>query len=220
MNSKKTLIVGLPRTGTTSLCALTLQLGYKTAHTAYTQKTFLEAEVIADTPIFCDYGKLATYFENTQLILLQREQTEWAISVSTLLKRMAKNLLSQQGGFNDTIKRAYFEIFPELTFELISDLNYLVECYEKHQREVFKFANLNNLPLLTLNVQTDGINRLTEFLPNKTSQHINAFPHLNQNGKVTAWKDVNHPLKIESTNLGKAEKDSLLYQFFSEVKDV
>ncbi|WMN60067.1 sulfotransferase family protein [Pseudoalteromonas xiamenensis] len=220
MNSKKTLIVGLPRTGTTSLCAATLQLGYTTAHTAYTRDTFLEAEVLADTPIFCDYQKLSMYFENTQLILLQREQTGWAISVSKLLNRMAKNLMSQSGGFNDTIKRAYFQIFPGLTLDLTNNFDYLIECYKKHQHQVFEFAKRNSIPLLSLNVQTDSINTLTNFLPNKTSEPFKIFPHLNQNGKVTAWKDVNHPLKIESTHLGKAEKDSLLYQFFSEVKDV
>ncbi|MEM7388342.1 MAG: sulfotransferase, partial [Pseudomonadota bacterium] len=48
--SSKIFIIGLPRTGTTSICNSFLQLGYKTAHTAYTQQAITTADVIADTP--------------------------------------------------------------------------------------------------------------------------------------------------------------------------
>ncbi|MFQ3195483.1 MAG: hypothetical protein ACI9N3_002317, partial [Colwellia sp.] len=55
MNNTKIFIIGLPRSGTTSICAAMLELGYTVAHTAYTQKTFDQAQVIADTPIFADF---------------------------------------------------------------------------------------------------------------------------------------------------------------------
>jgi len=56
--SSKIFIIGLPRTGTTSICNSFLQLGYKTAHTAYTQQAIITADVIADTPVFSEYALL------------------------------------------------------------------------------------------------------------------------------------------------------------------
>ena len=49
---QKIFIIGLPRTGTTSVCVAMLELGFYVAHTAYTDRSFTEAQVIADTPIF------------------------------------------------------------------------------------------------------------------------------------------------------------------------
>jgi len=58
VNKDKIWIIGLPRTATTSVCVAMLDLGYKTAHTSYTKTCFKHAQVIADTPIFCDYQQL------------------------------------------------------------------------------------------------------------------------------------------------------------------
>jgi hypothetical protein len=61
MTNEKIFIIGLPRSGTTSICSVMLELGYSVAHTAYTQKTFDNAQVIADTPIFADYKQLDSF---------------------------------------------------------------------------------------------------------------------------------------------------------------
>ncbi|HBY85576.1 MAG TPA: sulfotransferase family protein, partial [Colwellia sp.] len=58
MSTEKIFIIGLPRTATTSVCLAMLEQGFKTAHNAYTQDSFSQAQVLADTPIFCDYQTL------------------------------------------------------------------------------------------------------------------------------------------------------------------
>lgn len=61
MITNKVFIIGLPRTGTTSLCSFLLNKGLTVAHTAYCQQAFDSAQVIADTPIFHDFQQLDSY---------------------------------------------------------------------------------------------------------------------------------------------------------------
>ena len=73
----KIFIIGLPRTGTTSVCAAMLDLGFRVAHTAYTDRSFNEAQVIADTPIFCDYQHLDKAYPDAKFIYLTRTMDKW-----------------------------------------------------------------------------------------------------------------------------------------------
>jgi len=205
----KIFVIGLPRTGTTSLCATILELGFSTAHTAYTMQTFNDAQVIADTPIFCDFEKLALDYPDALFIYLTRSLDRWLPSIKQLLNRMFVNVTREDGGFNPHIKRCYQAIFSPFTLENINDDNFLGQCYLTHQQSILHFFT-QQYPqfknrLLTLDISNKSdMARLTSFL--EIPEPKCEFFHLNKGGKVTAWKDIKHPLKVESTNNGRIDK--------------
>ncbi|TMP30178.1 sulfotransferase family protein [Pseudoalteromonas rubra] len=208
---EKIFITGLPRTGTTSVCAAFLELGFKTAHTAYTRETFSQAQVIADTPIFNDYETLSELYPNSRFVYLDRAMSSWVPSIRRLLTRMLPRLETQQGGFNDTLKRCYFDTFEHLSADNLECDQYLIESYHKHRADCLSFLERSQQTYLILDVaQPDSLQTLTDFLDIHTDL-ASTMPNLNQGGKVTAWKQIDHPLKVESTRNGKADRDSLLY---------
>ncbi|MEI5638647.1 MULTISPECIES: sulfotransferase [unclassified Pseudoalteromonas] len=210
MNTAKILVTGLPRTGTTSVCIAALHLGIKTAHTAYTREALGQAQLLADTPVFCDYKNLVTIYPNSKLLHLSRPFELWLPSIKRLMTAMQNNLLSQRGGFNDTIKRCYLSVFPEFDKHFDSD-NFWFDCYQRHQQQVYQFAQQHQLPLLDVTIdQADIGSQLAAYIGNGKAGTV-AVPHVNIGGKVTAWKWISHPLKVESTRAGKADKDALLY---------
>ena len=203
----KIFVLGLPRTGTTSICSTLLSLNYLVAHTAYTQQTFEQANAIADTPVFNDYRALYKHYPNSQFIYLTRESGKWIPSIKQLLLRMYHNVVRNDGGFNPIIKRCYTEIFSPFTLDNINDDDFLLSCYNKHKEQVTQFFAQENHPLLFINISKQGdYQKLLSFL-NKSSLGQNSaevnFPLLNKGGKVTAWKDLKHPNKIESTKNGR-----------------
>lgn len=208
---EKIFITGLPRTGTTSVCAAFLELGFKTAHTAYTRETFSKAQVIADTPVFNDYETLAELYPNSRFIYLDRAMSSWVPSIRRLLTRMLPRLETQQGGFNDTLKRCYFGTFEHLSKDSIASDQYLIDIYQKHRKDCLGFLERKQQTYLMLDVAQPGsLQTLADFLGMQTDL-ASTMPNLNQGGKVTAWKQIDHPLKVESTRNGKADRDSLLY---------
>ncbi|OCQ23155.1 hypothetical protein A7985_04175 [Pseudoalteromonas luteoviolacea] len=208
--NEKYFVLGLPRTGTTSLCVASLDIGLKTAHTAYTQNTIKNAQLIADTPVFNDYEKLYQLFPNAQFIYLEREMSLWLPSIRRLLTRMLPNLIERGGGFNETLKRCFFSTFPELNADKIEDDDYLITCYYSHKVKVTEFLNKTGANNLFVNLANPESNKLLAEFMNVPQINI---PHLNKKGKVTAWNEIRHPLKVESTRIGKVDKDALLYNF-------
>ena len=202
MTHQKIFIIGLPRTGTTSICSMCIELGFNVAHTAYTQKTFEQAEVIADTPIFSDYQQLDEYYPNSKFIYLERDISLWLPSIRQLLQRMHHNITRDDGGFNTYLKRCYQEIFAPFTLENINDDNFLNDCYLKHKNNVLKHFISRGSDLLMLDIsKEESLNQLQSFLGlTKTNGN---FEKLNTGGKVTAWKDIKSPLKVESTHNGR-----------------
>jgi hypothetical protein len=204
----KIFIIGLPRTATTSVCLATLEQGFKTAHNAYTSDAFIQAEVIADTPIFCDYQLLDKQFPNSRFIYLTREPESWIPSIKQLLQRMMVNLQRTDGGFNPHLKRCYNQIFSPLTPENIEQDEFLYSCYQRHQQSVNEYFKGREQDLLTIDVShTDSYLKLLSFLE---VDHEKARPHgfkvINIGGKVRAWQGLNHVLKVESTNKGRIDK--------------
>lgn len=210
MNTTKIFIIGLPRTGTTSVCNAFLQLGFKTAHTAYTKKCFETAQVIADTPIFNDYQYLDSVYPGAKFIYLEREMSLWLPSIRQLLTRMHTNLMRKDGGFNPHIKRCYLEIFKNLNVDNIESDEYLTGAYNRHaDKALCYFSNRNN-DFLKINISSsDSFKLLCNFLNCSAPAEVNQFEKMNIAGKVTAWNNVKHPLKISSTAKGKI--DSVIY---------
>lgn len=116
---------------------------------------------------------------------------------------MAGRLLVDSGGFFPAIKRCYGDIFAPLTATTIDDDAHLSSCYLKHQTEVLAFFKQIDNPSLVLNLaKPEAYQEFCLFLEKPTK---NGFAKLNQNGKVTAWKDINCQLKVDSTRQGKAD---------------
>ncbi len=208
MSEQKIFIIGLPRTSTTSVCLATLDLGFKTAHTAYTQQTMQQAQVIADTPIFCDYQQLDVQYPKAKYIYLTRKPELWLPSIKQLLQRMYKNLQRTDGGFNPVLKRCYNTIFAPLTIDNINKDDFLLNCYQRHFQAAKDYFRGREQDLLIIDVsQPNSYCALVEFLvikPDKAVQQ--GFEHINIGGKVTAWKKIKHPLKIEATLRGRVDK--------------
>jgi len=208
MANNKIFIIGLPRTATTSVCLALLGLGFKTAHNAYTQHAFTQAQVLADTPIFCDYQTLDKHFPNSKFIYLTREASLWIPSIKQLLQRMMVNLQRNDGGFNPHLKRCYSEVFSPLTADNIEQDEFLLSCYQRHQQDVVDYFQQRNQDLLTLDVSDEhSYQALLNFLNvEQLDENKKGFKPINIGGKVKAWQAINNKLKIESTNKGKIDK--------------
>jgi hypothetical protein len=212
LSTEKIFIIGLPRTATTSVCLAMLELGFKTAHTAYTHDTFAQAEVIADTPVFCDYAKLDALYPQAKYIYLTRKLSAWLPSIRQLLTRMFVNLQRSDGGSNPMLRRCFNEVFFPLTPENIHQDDFLSACYLRHQQDVENFFKGREQDLLTIDVsEADSFNQLVNFLrlnakSVKSEANIHGFERINIGSKITAWNKVRHPLKVASTNKGKIDK--------------
>ena len=208
MTFSRIFIIGLPRTATTSVCLAALGLGFKTAHNAYTEHAFSQAQVIADTPIFCDYQNLDKHFPNSKFIYLTRDEKSWLPSIKQLLQRMIVNLQRSDGGFNPHLKRCYNEIFSPLTADNIAQDDFLLQCYQRHQQGVFDYFKTRSKDLLTIDVsEPQSYQQLLMFLELSPEQgRDSGFEKINIGGKVKAWQDINNVLKIESTNKGRIDK--------------
>jgi hypothetical protein len=203
MTRNKIFIIGLPRTGTTSICEAMLERGFKVAHTAYTQKTFDNAQVIADTPIFCDFKQLDSFYPNSKFIYLTRASEKWLPSIKQLLQRMYVNISREDGGFNTIIKRCYQSTFSPFTLSNIESDIFLAKCYQRHLHSVQHFFAQRPSDLLTIDISDPAsYQKMCTFL-SLDKGGVDNFKKLNCGGKVTAWKDLKYAKKIESTKNGR-----------------
>lgn len=201
----KIFVIGLPRTGTTSVCHALLELGLPTAHTAYTKASFDNAQAIADTPIFTDYKMLDKHYSGSKFIYLEREIDVWLPSIRQLLTRMHTNLTRTDGGFNIHIKRCYLDVFSNLSLENISGDSYLADCYKRHLNAAQCYFEKRQADFLSIDIAKAGsYQKVCDFLNIQSDK--TDFDKMNMGGKVTAWNDVKHPLKIESTAKGRIDK--------------
>ena len=216
----KVFIIGLPRTGTTSVCVRLLQHGLYVAHTAFTKGCFTQAQVIADVPIFAEYAELDKRFPNSKFVYLDREISTWSISMKRLLGRMEKNLTCEAGGFYPLIKQSYNRVFQLASYYQIPPesaphaLNYLADRYAAHQRNVTRyFANQPGKYLRVDVCESGALESLMRFLELK---RIYAdFPHINKANKITYWKDLKHPLKVFATSSDQAKRE-----FIHQISDL
>lgn len=193
----KVYVIGLPRTGTTSFCAAMLDLEFTVAHTAYTKRSMTDAQVIADTPIFCDYKILHQQYPDAKFIYLTRSLELWIPSIKQLLQRMHKNVTRTDGGFNPTLKRCFQKVFSPLTIENINSEEFLKNCYLKHEQEIALYFKEQPDMLLTIDISDhDSYKKLTDFL--ELDAPIGTFERMNTGGKITAWNGIKHPLKIDA----------------------
>jgi len=205
----KIFVIGLPRTGTTSVCVALLEAGLKVAHTAFTKASFAAAEVIADAPVFSDYQELDKLFPGSKFVYLERTMADWVNSMQMLLGRMGPHLDPVFGRFHPIMKRSFqlcFGAAPEWQEE-----TNLRSAYERHRAGVLAyFSGMEGAKrrddLLMLDISSPGaLAQLHEFL-DLPPVAVNApFPHLNKGRNVAGFDEFKHPNKI-SANLSGPER--------------
>lgn len=206
----KIFIIGLPRTGTTSVCSALLNLGYKVAHTAYSKHTFELAEVIADTPAFCDYRQLDSLFPQSRFIYLHRPLALWLPSIKILLQKIYRKGQKNPQAFHPVMLRCYRECFGEPGHEQQRCDEFLQQCFVQHQQAIHAhFKGRTDWLSLDL-AQPDSYAQLLLFLQCQ-GDRAGEFLHLNSDGQISAWNKIRHPLKISSNAVGPDRRRFLQY---------
>ncbi|WP_298941060.1 sulfotransferase family protein [uncultured Psychromonas sp.] len=205
----KIFIIGLPRTGTTSISVAMLEAGFKVAHTAFTKETFRLAEVISDAPCFSDFKQLDKLFPHSKFIYLDRSIEKWLPSIVRLLNKMSPHLIPKTGTFSPVLKRSFIETFG-LKNEYLLTEEHLTRCYLAHKEQVQTYFK-NRDDLLSINIsEDDSFYKLCRFL-SLPYQDGNVFPHLNQGSSVANWKAYKHKNKVSSFSVGKDHRQFFEY---------
>ncbi|WP_258405968.1 sulfotransferase [Shewanella acanthi] len=201
-NQTKVIIIGLPRTGTTSVSVALLEQGLKVAHMAFTKEAFYLADAISDAPCFSDYRQLANIFPTAQFVYLDRELTTWVPSMQMLLSRMLPHLDEKNGRFHPIMKRSFRHTFGVGKMEHVQEEMHLIECYQRHKTEVFAFfAGQTNF--LSIDVSKPGaLGELLSFMGLAPAKQRDDFPHLNIGRNVASWDEYKHPNKISANVAG------------------
>jgi len=213
---EKIFVIGLPRTGTTSVCAALLDMGFKVAHTAFTREAVEQAQVIADTPAFSEFSQLHTLFPKARFIYLQRDLKLWLPSIQTLLEKMSRAIQRGDGVINPLLERCFAQVFGPFGAARFHDDQYLAACYQRHFELVRNYFSTQTHTLLSLDVsETDSVKKLADFMSVELARGCK-FPRLNSNGKITAWKDIRHPLKIDSNASGEYRRQYYSYDVIEQ----
>lgn len=207
----KLFIIGLPRTGTTSVSVALLEYGFKVAHTAYTKRAFELADVISDAPCFSDYEQLDKLFPNSKFVYLDRALENWVPSMQMLLQKMLPELDPKTGYLNPVLKRSFNKTFALSTTSNPLEQEHLETCYRDHQQAITTyFANRSDF--LTIDVsQPRSLKTLLQFL-NVSNQEADNFPRLNIGKQVDSWKEFKHPNKINSLSAGAEHRKFFDYE--------
>lgn len=197
----KLFIIGLPRTGTTSISVALLEHDFMVAHTAFTKRAFELADVVSDAPCFSDYKELDELFPGSKFVYLDRDLDKWIPSAQMLLKKMEARLHPVTGVFSPVLKRSFDEVFALTTTEDPHTTEHLESCYLKHQNEVFDYFKGRD-DFISINVSHDNsLPTLLDFL-GKNVKENNEFPHLNIGRHVAGWKEFKHPNKVNANSAG------------------
>ncbi len=207
----KLFIIGLPRTGTTSISVALLDYGFKVAHTAYTKRAFELADVVSDAPCFCDYKQLDKLFPNSKFVYLDRALTTWVPSMQMLLNKMLPELTPKTGYLNPVLKRCINTSFQLATTADPLSGQHLAACYLEHQHSVFNYF-AGRADFLHINISQSGsLKNLLQFLEISAGD-VGDFPHLNVGKQVDNWQQLKHPNKINSLSAGKEHRKFFDYQ--------
>jgi len=195
MDNSKVFIIGLPRTGTTSVCVAFLNLGYRVAHCALTERSLLTADVVGDTPAYADYRMLDERFPQSRFIYLDRKIESWLLSIKSLLANMIVGLTTPEGGFHPIVRRCYSQIFHPITAEYINSDAHLRACYECHRAAVFEYFHDRRDSFLAISLDdANSYSKLTGFL--EIDGKGSAFPKMNTEGRIVSWREIQHPNKV------------------------
>ncbi|WP_299263195.1 sulfotransferase [uncultured Psychrosphaera sp.] len=209
----KIFIIGLPRTGTTSISVALLEMGLSVAHTGFTKQTFEMADVISDAPCFSEYPHLDKLFPNSKFIYLTRELDKWLPSITMLLGKMAPHLKPKTGVFHPILKRSFHNTF---SIDLPLSYSELTNCYKRHEKAVQEYFE-NRDDFLSIDVsEPNSLLKMSRFLGLSAKKDA-TFPKLNVGRNVASWGEYKHPNKINS-NLAGIEQRKYFDYVLSDIK--
>ena len=205
----KLFIIGLPRTGTTSVSVALLEHGFNVAHTAFTKRAFELADVISDAPCFSDYQQLDLLFPESRYVYLDRPIEKWLPSIQMLLKKMQEPLDIKTGYFNPVLKRSFNETFKLSSASYPFDSQHLATCYQAHKEEVLSYFSTRD-DFLSIDISQSGsLGTLLSFLNISIEGLTKAdtdFPRLNIGKQVDSWKEFKHPNKVNPNSAGREHR--------------
>ncbi|WP_119978638.1 sulfotransferase [Shewanella algidipiscicola] len=226
-NRAKIFIIGLPRTGTTSVSVALLEQGFKVAHQAFTKQAFELADVVSDAPCFSDYRQLHQLYPNAKFIYLERALDAWVPSMQMLLSRMLVHLDDKTGRFHPILKRSFNHSFAINRVDDPMCAMHLVDCYHNHKKQVFDYFS-EQANFISIDISdADSLAKLMTFLSVeplngalscdlKPSSHSNLphlnFPHLNKGRNVASWDEYKHPNKISANAVGPDKRKFFSYK--------
>jgi len=227
----KVFIIGLPRTGTTSVSVALLEQGLTVAHQAFTKQAFMLADAVSDAPCFSDYQQLDKLFPNAKFVYLDRPLDKWLPSMQMLLGRMLVHLDKDKGRFHPVMKRSFNHCFDIWQVEDVFDEAHLTACYQRHQQQVLSyFAGRDDF--ITIDISVAGsFATLLQFIdlagpdtaefrqlqyPQLQSQPLSFpqlnFPQLNTGRNVASWDEYKHPNKISANASGPDKRKFFDYR--------
>ncbi|MGX9542520.1 sulfotransferase family protein [Shewanella sp. A22] len=219
--ANKVFIIGLPRTGTTSVSVALLEQGLTVAHQAFTKQAFMLADAVSDAPCFSDYQQLDTLFPNAKFVYLDRPLDKWLPSMQMLLSRMLVHLDKDNGRFHPIMKRSFNHCFDIWQVEDVFDEEHLTACYQRHQQQVLSyFAGRDDFITIDISVAGSFATLLqfidlagpdTAELPQLNFPPLN-FPQLNMGRNVACWDEYKHPNKISANASGPDKRKFFDYK--------
>lgn len=197
----KVFIIGLPRTGTTSISVAMLDYGFKVAHTAYTQEAFNLADIISDAPCFSDYQQLDKLFPGSKFVYLERDLSLWLPSMQMLINKMKAQLDPNTGTFHPVLKRSFNQTFELDKTDIPDALTHLEKCYLNHRLQVLSYFDGRD-DLIRINIRDEqSLTKLLTFLGLEV-KGTPQFPHLNIGRNVACWDEYKHPNKVSANSSG------------------
>ncbi|MFV7784686.1 sulfotransferase family protein [Shewanella marisflavi] len=214
----KIFIIGLPRTGTTSVSVALLEMGLRVAHQAFTKQAVILADAVSDAPCFSDYRQLHSLYPDAKFVYLDRPLDAWVPSMQMLLSRMLVHLDQGRGRFHPLLKRSFGHTFGIYRVANPMDAEHLKTCYQVHKQQVFEFFHQSQAftqQFLSLQLdQPQSLSRLASFIgvdiPVASSE--SEFPHLNRGRNVASWDEYKHELKINSNLAGPENRKYFNYK--------
>jgi O-antigen biosynthesis protein len=188
--------IGLPRTGTTSLAAATLQLGFRTGHTCFREAIFDGGQAFFNTPVYADYPLLDVRYPGSKFILTWRTPERWCDSFCDNLLPYLRVLRNSNPGSHPRLseldRRCFIQVFGA---EDITSRELLIARYWQHRRdaEAYFARRPDDLLVLAIDEPGDVMDRLCRFLGRPRPDW--ALPHLNSAG-IHAWGDIRHDNKL------------------------
>jgi len=191
-NSEKIFLIGLSKTGTTSICDALGIIGYKSIHfpplvkqgtsdIEFSWPWYLERyEAFGDIPVSFFYQKLDKMYPNAKFILSYREKDKW--------------LDSAKKHFSVPSRDQHIALLHEKLYGAdLYDHTLFSNSFDKHHEEVMDyFKNRNNFLLLDIFTDKDPWDKLSHFLNKETPQI--PFPKSNSR-RLFSRDEITHLVK-------------------------
>jgi hypothetical protein len=173
VSNMKIFVIGLSRTGKTSLTQALRMLGYRTVHFPTSFDQFLYHEAATDTSVAYRFEELDRLFPGSKFILTLRDEKAWLTSYTQL-----RNLQIRIGR-NWPMMREAAKVRESIFGTQDFDPEAWIAGYRRHTEHVLKYFAERPGDLLIMDIPSgDGWEKLCPFLGKLIPPA--PFPHLNK----------------------------------------